>query len=192
MCKISTTYIHVYCACRDLLTLSTLISTAAPLSLTSVPLFFLTLLVLSFPLSSFLSLPPSILPSLHVLLYLPLFPLLSSLSLFLLSCLPHPSLFSSPPSPPLLCLSPSHFLNRSPGGNRHSVHLPVTPPPHHPPLASSLSYVPNSPNQQHPPLHPSLSAVPSTRPGTSLIRVFLPEDQRTTVRFVLAQTEYKE
>ena len=72
---------YVYCACRDLLTLSTLISTAAPLSLTSVPLFFLTLLVLSFPLSSFLSLPPSILPSLHVLLYLPLFPLLSSLSL---------------------------------------------------------------------------------------------------------------
>ena len=130
-------------------------------------------------ISTCTSLPPSL-------------PLLSSLSLFLLSCLPHPSLFSSSPPPPPLCLSPSHFLNRSPGGNRHSVHLPVTPPPHHPPLASSLSYVPNSPNQQHPPLHPSLSAVPSTRPGTSLIRVFLPEDQRTTVRFVLAQTEYKE
>ena len=175
------------CGCRNLLKLSTSISAAVPPSLIS-------LLFSSSP--SFLH--PSLstcLPVCHPTSLPPFFPLSPSFSFpaFLSSLSLPPSLPSSLLPPPL---SPSHFLNRSPGGNRHSVHLPVTPPPHsiHPPLASSLSYAPSSPNQQHPPLHPSLSAVPtpSSRSGTSLIRVFLPADQRTTVRFSLTQPQYTE
>lgn len=73
----------------------------------------------------------------------------------------------------------------SPGGNRHSVHLPVTPTqPFHTPLVSSFSYIAPTSPQQHPGLHPSTTAVSLPAPsfqglGLTLIKVFLPEGQWT-------------